>query len=204
LKIPKHCYGIVARELTSKGGSSRDRRSPEAIRRAFRGFLEVAAADGVTVAHVQLLGVGRSRAFQPWISLVQMARAYGQWVREADSATDQSQVRVVVYVVDPGVLTLLGGGHIDLMEQLEDACLCINVEIIDASGQADTHHMIVDPAATIGSLSLFAAPSGMPRLYAHPVPTRKFKPMGLSDAQQVTFRGFGLVSGSTLIVDYRS
>ena len=202
-KSLKQCYGIVARELTGKGGSSRDRRSPEAIRSAFRGFLEVAAADGVTVAHVQLLGVGKLRAFQPWVSLVQMARAYGQWVRETDFAINQSQVRVVVHVVDPGVLALLGGGYIDLMEQLEDTSLCISVEIIDANGQPDTHHVLVDPAATVGSLSLFPAQAGTPRLYAHPVPTRRSKPVDWSHAQEVTFRGFGLVSGSTLFVDYR-
>jgi hypothetical protein len=202
-KSPKHCYGIVARELISKGGSSRDRRSPDAIRRAFRGFLEVTAADGVTVAHVQQLGVGRLRVFQPWISLVQMARAYGQWVRDSATAAGRSPVRVVVHVVDPGVLALLDGGHIDLMEQLEDTCLSISVEIIDTRGQADTHHVIVDPAATIGSLSLFPASAVMPKLYAHPVPTHNFKPMDLSDAQQFTFRGFGLVSGSTLIIDYQ-
>jgi hypothetical protein len=193
---PTRCYGIVARELTSKAGSSRDRRSPEVIRKAFREFLDVAAQDDVTVAHVQLLGAGKLHAFQPWISLVQMARAYGQWVR------DGGDLHVVVYVVDPGVIALLSACHIDLMEQLEDNQLCISVEVIDAIGQPETHHVIVDPAATIGSLELLVARAG-PRLYAHPVPTRQFKSVLLSNVREVSFREFGLVTGSTLIVDYR-
>jgi SIR2-like domain len=200
----ERCYGIVARELTGVGGSPRDRRSPEAIRKAFRAFLDVVEAERVEVAHVQLLSAGRHRVFQPWVSLVQMARAYGQWARESSREGGVPRVRVVVYVVDPGVIALLTGGHIDLVEQLEDTHLRISVEIFDARGQAEVHHLIVDPAARIGSLSLFSVPGRMPKLYAHPVPTRKFEPMELGQARPISFRDFGLVSGSTLVVDYRA
>jgi len=117
VKLQGHAYGIVARELLSHDGSSRDRRSPDAIRLAFREFLELMCSNGIREAHVQLLAAGKSRVFHPWVSLVQMTRAYGQWFRE--NGRDHP-LRTKIYVVDPGVIALLSGGHIDLAEQLEE------------------------------------------------------------------------------------
>jgi hypothetical protein len=131
-----------------------------------------------------------------------MARAYGQWVRER-GAVETPTLRVIVYVVDPSVIALLSAGHIDLVEQLEDSPLRIAIESIDAFGNSDLQHLIVSPTAQIESLSLFTLRPGVPKLSARPVPTRQFAPISLTEARQVSFRDFGLVSGSTLVADYR-
>src|SRR5262249_45825178 len=73
----RQAYGIVAREFMS------DERTPEAVRNAFRDFLDVARGHGLRRVHVQLLAAGDDRSFEPWVSLVQMARAYGEWFRES-------------------------------------------------------------------------------------------------------------------------
>ena len=193
-------FGIVARLPIERGVlSSREARSPEAIRLSFLSFLDVVAASGGSVAHVQLLAAGSGRVFHPWVSLVQMARAYGQWCKSTASS-----VRVVLYVVAPDVVMLLNGGYLDLTEHLEDAPIRISVEVIDFFGTVQTHHRLVDPCATLGSLSVLAPPSLAPRrVYALPRPQLRSVPMGFDEVQSMQLRDFGLVSGSTLVFDYR-
>ena len=84
LGLPQ-AFGIVARELIAEqkpdAYSSQDRRSPLVIATAFRAFLTLAAVRGYKTAHIQLLAAGRHLVFPPWVSLAQMARAFGEWTR---------------------------------------------------------------------------------------------------------------------------
>ncbi|WP_157650680.1 SIR2 family protein [Burkholderia ubonensis] len=197
-------FGIVARLPLERGVlSSRDARSPEAIRRSFVSFLDAVATRGATTAHVQLLAAGVSKVFHPWISLVQTARAYGQWFRARPHGAPP--LRVVLYVVAPDVVTLLNGGYLDLSEHLQDAQMRIGVEVIDFFGRAQSHHQLVDASAPLGSLPEFNMKSAMiPRVYALPIPRLRSTPMPLDhEAREMQLRDFGLVSGSTLVVDYR-
>lgn len=207
-------FGIVARLLLEDGvQSSREARSPEAIRLSFASFLDVVASRGATIAHVQLLAAGDKRAFHPWISLVQMARAYGQWFEARPHGTPP--LRVVLYivapdvvapdVVAPDVVTLLNGGYLDLSEHLQDAQIRIGVEVIDFFGRAQSHHQLADASTRLGSLPVFATESPTPpRVYALPTPQLRSAPMPFdSVAREMQLRDFGLVSGSTLVVDYR-
>ena len=99
-------YGIAARE----GGE--DGRTPRVVYEAFQRALEILCAKGYQRLHVQLLAAGPGRSFRQWTSLVQMARAYGAWYRRCPD----NRLRVSLYVVDPSVITLLCGGHINLAE----------------------------------------------------------------------------------------
>jgi len=198
-------FGVVARLLLECGvESSRDARSPEAIRLSFVSFLDVAASQGATIAHVQLLAAGEKRVFHPWISLVQMARAYGQWY--VDRPCGATPLRVVLYVVAPDVVTLLNGGYLDLSEHLQDTQMRIGVEVIDFFGRAQSHHELVNASTLLGSLPEFNVKSPRtPRVYALPTPRLRSEPMPLdNEARVMQLRDFGLVSGSTLVVDYQA
>jgi hypothetical protein len=195
-------YGIVARELDDDSPSSRDRRSPEAIRLAFRDFLDHMHRKRVRRVHVQLLSAGQSRVFQPWVSLSQMARAYGEWFRHMSSKGLGDLPRATVYVVDHSVITLLQGGYLDLAQELQGTPLRISVEVIDAFGRRERHHQITPADARIGDL-IAKYTFREPLVSARPAPRRDPKPKRLGAVLDLRAREFGLVSGSTLVVDYR-
>lgn len=202
-KSDKRILGIVARGLIEDGvRSPRDARSPEAIRLSFLSFLDFVASRGASVAHVQLLASGKSKVFHPWVSLVQMARAYGQWFK--NRPLKAPPLHVVLYVVAPDVVTLLSGGYLDLTEHLEGAQIRVSVEVIDFFGRVLTYYQLVDPSAALGSLSVFAAKSAVPpRVHVLPTPQLRSTPTPLDQIDDMQLRDFGLVSGSTLVVDYR-
>ena len=194
---PGNCsYGIVARAMDG------DDRSPEVTRVAFFESLREIGLLGIDTLHVQLLAAGPGKVFAPWISLVQMARGYGQWIRTCRNGTAMT---VHVYVVDPAVLGLLHGSFLDLTEHIEAIKIRIGVEVIDASGAIERYDEIVDPdekVATIVNLTPHAR-GKQPTLSAQPAPRRGQRARSLSTVGDVTVQEFGLVHGSTLIVDFR-
>jgi hypothetical protein len=200
----KGAYGIVARELSNASGSSRDRRSPEAIRVAFRDFLRVVDSQKCKRAHVQILSAGESRAFQPWISLAQMARAYGRWSRERSPADANDFLQVIVYIVDPGVIALLQGGYLNLLQELQDGPVNVNVETIDSTGNAERHHCLVPSNAKLDAFVKSPLIGPEPVVYALPMSKHRFEPLPLREVATRQIGELGLVSGSTLVVDYRA
>jgi hypothetical protein len=163
-------------------------------------FLHKMEDKGIRVAHVQLLGAGRSRVFHPWICLVQMARAYGDWF--ASKKRGDNPLRLNVYVVDPAVIALLHGGYVNIAEHLERSPLRIAVEIIDTKGRIDRYHKIVQPNATLRDIT-GRLRKGKPRVYAFPAPSSRFDQRSFDHSEDTGVREFGLVTGSTLIIDYR-
>ena len=200
----KNVYGIVARELMNKGDSSRDRRSPEAIRIAFLKSLKKAEEHGIKVLHVQLLGAGENKVFHPWISLIQMAKAYGQFFRERKYLNYVS-LSVHLYVVDPSIIALLQGSFIDLVEHLEDSRLLIGIEVIDTSGNVTRYHQFVNADDKLAKLvgKSVRIQKHPPTVSVHPTPLLDSKPKPLPNVQGLKVKNLGLVSGSTLIIDYR-
>lgn len=166
---------------------------------AFHDFLCCMDSRAVRVAHVQLLAAGSLRVFAPWVSLIQMARAYGQWFRARERPELSESLVVNVYVVDPGLIVLLQGNFIDLLKELEDISLHIEIEVIDALGEAEREHNILPADAKVATLVKTRPKGKEPRVYAHPRP----KLGGQSGGPDQSLREFGLVSGSTLIIDYR-
>ena len=186
-------YGIVAREPQG------DRRSPRVVRTAFEDALRFSATQDVETLHVQLLAAGPNRAFRPWISLVQMARAYGNWFR----TKPDNRVRVRLYVVDPGVLALLQGSFIDLAEHLEDTGIRISIQTYPGAG-ASRHQRIVDPSTPVATLiNDYPAIGGMPRIDVSPPFHSYPRGRGQGTEARATVEDLGLVSGSTLFLDYR-
>jgi hypothetical protein len=202
LDAPKRAYGIVARELIEDSATAGDRRSPEAITTAFRKFLDVARSRNYRKIHVQLLAAGPEREFEPWISLVQMARAYGEWYRDNKIAANDAIV-ATVYVVDPGVLALVEGGYIDIGRELQGTPIHVNVEAIDKTRRGDRYHMLTPTDQPISSLVRTLPSQLKPFVYAFPSPTKHFDPKPLDKVLNKTAREFGLVSGSTLVIDFR-
>ena len=196
----KNVYGIVAREL-----SSEDQRSPEAIRIAFLKSLKTAEKDGIKVFHVQLLGAGKDKTFPAWISLIQMTKAYGQFFRERKYLNYVS-LSVHLYVFDPSIIALLQGSFIDLVEHLEDSRLLIGIEVIDTSGNVTRYHQFVNADDKLAKLvgKSVRSQKHPPTVSVHPTPLLDSKPQPLPDIQGLKVKNLGLVSGSTLIIDYRS
>jgi hypothetical protein len=199
---PKRSYGVVARELNTGSRLLEDQRSPEVIRTSFKDFLSIARSAKIRKAHLQLLAAGPERSFEPWISLVQMARAYGEWFRENDIGAKDAII-ATVYVVDRGVIALMEGGYVDLARELQGTPIHVNIEVIDSTRRGDRYHMLVDTDKTIGSLVGVLRAQRKPFVYAFPTPTKQFSPKPLDEISKLSVREFGLVSGSTLVVDFR-
>lgn len=194
-KTAPHAFGIVAR--TEKG----DERTPRAIRDAFKAFLFHLHDRGYHAAHVQLLAAGVYRQFAPWVSLAQMARAYGEWAR--DLRETPPPVEVTVYVEDAGVIALLQGGFLDLSEELDGGRLRISVESIDTRGSSARYYELVRADAQLSTLAELAHSDGTELLSCTPKAKYSDEAVRFSKVRKLTFRDFGLVSGSTLHVDCR-
>ena len=196
-KDPANVYGIVARKLID-GAPPQDRRSPYAIQKAFLESLKKVADDNIRVLHVQLLASGELKEFHPWVALTQMIRAYGQWFR--DSKNPSLSVRL--YVVDPAIIALLHGSFINTAEHLEDTPLHIGVEVIDAAGRATWSHQFVKADTPLAELAVERNLPTPRTVRVRPKPSRDFTCIKFIDAKDLTIQELGLVSGSTLILDY--
>ena len=120
-------FGICARE----NHNGDELRTPKVIADAFFGALQHFETIGVKKLHVQLLAAGEKRSFPPWISLLKMARGYGDYARKSQN----TPVTVNVYVVDPGVISLLDRGHLDISSELERADFTIEIVRKTKSGE---------------------------------------------------------------------
>ena len=190
-------YGIVARDF---GDDDRATRSPEAIRKALIAFFEHARETGYTTLHIQVLAAGRHRAFASWVSLTQMARAFGEWCGKSPS--DTARPRVIVHVVDSELLALLDGGFLDLREALVDAPLRLQIEVVEPGGERSRYHALVPATTTLGDVADVTATNFDPTVAALPKPVHRAVPLSLKRVAHLTLRDFGLVSGSTLVIDY--
>lgn len=194
-------YGIVARESyeSDEGG---DERSPEAVRRSFMAFLDLMQQRGVRHVHVQLLAAGRRRVFAPWVSLVQMARGYGAWAQTQVARPGAALVRATVYVVDPAVLALLQGGHLDINEQLDDRMLRVHIVVLDADGQPTRHHELLQPDKPLRTLPELQRAGVRPAIHCVPSARVSRASVAYEDLLAMSFRELGLVSGGTLVLDF--
>ena len=190
-----NAFGIVARE-------SGDERTPRAIREAFYEFLKHAHEQGIHKVHMQLLAAGKQRQFAPWVSLAQMARAYGDWARQF--GTKRPPVEATVYVVDPGVLSLLQGGFLDVSEELDGGHLRISVDSIEADGSSSRYFELVSADAKLSTLPELRRCSHSALLSCTPKARYEATPVPYGTVTNLTFRDFGLVSGSTLHIDCRT
>lgn len=204
-------YGIVARELIDPDESrisletSRDRRSPDAIRKAFTAFLHQMIRKNTRVAHVQLLAAGKHSVFHPWVAVVQMARAYGEWCADRMKICKDGTLLVRLYVVHPGVVSLLQGGYINIAEQLDCTAVRIMIETIDRNGRSDRHHRIIGNNTKLRTLTGSPLSRNAPHVYTYPISRLNTGPMLLTDEiADLDVRDFGLFSDSVLIIDYRS
>lgn len=200
VRWPKHprVFGVVARSSTERGT---DARTPQAILDAFVAFLHFAQKERYKAVHVQLLAAGEKRVFAPWVSIVQMARAYGDWYRSGPGG--HRRVEAYVYVVDQSVLALLQGGFIDLAQPLQGGRLGINVDTYDASGACSRYHELVSGDDYVGSLKELRNCPEYAHVHALPKPRRDSVPIPCAEVERVSFRNFGLVPGSTVVIDFR-
>jgi hypothetical protein len=208
-KGPSSLYGIVARELVASkvlGERPPDRRSPDAIRQAFYNFLEQMTKLGVRTVYVQLLAAGRYRTFHPWVSLVQMARAYGEWhrVQLADDPFGHRLIDVNICAADPSVFALLQGNFIDLGEQLEATLLRVTIEVIQENQEVVRHYRFIESTAELSTIipHVDRIVTPYPSVYALPEIRRERTDADFLSDIRKSVRDFGLVSGSTLVIDF--
>lgn len=194
-EIPR-AYGIVARELP--GRSSRDRRSPSAIRTALASFLDCAQVNGIQTAHIQLLAAGSSRVFPPWVALAQMARAVGDWTRRCGD----SSLRVRVYVVDPSVRSLLEAGQLNLLPELDGAPMPITVELLLRDGTSEQQFLYAHRSDYLSDLARRIGVDGSPSVRTRPAFRLRSRPAPLNQIGQDPVEEH-LLAGSTLTFDFR-
>jgi hypothetical protein len=90
LKGLQRAYGIVARDMDPER-TSRDQRSAEAILTAFQDFLLRMHDKQVRQVHVQLLGAGKGRVFQPGSPLVKWRGPTGRSFAKAVPRAENRQ-----------------------------------------------------------------------------------------------------------------
>jgi hypothetical protein len=194
--------GIVARDPDIL--KSREARSPGAVYAAFEQFLDDAQRANKTVALVQLLAAGHLKTFESWMSLVQMARAYGRWAQE-QHAKGNALLKVVVYLYrDDDVLALMNGGYLDIAENLEDAPMRLFLETIDVTGRVQRQHWMIEASKSLRDVSSFGGLSSSPAIHVLPVPGKGVEPVPFRHIADAPLSSLGLVSGSTLVADYRA
>lgn len=103
-------FVVVARDLATDS----DYRDARVIREAAAELLKEAAASGFESVNTMLLAAGRHRKFPPYVSLIQMVKAFAAYKR----LNSESTLRLSIYVVDPSVLSLLSSGRLDVIELL--------------------------------------------------------------------------------------
>ena len=198
-------YGIAARE------GDKDLRTPRVAEEAFQRALCILSDKEYHRLHVQLLAAGLGRTFSQWISLVQMARAYGAWYR----SNPKNRLHVIVYVVDPSVISLLRGGRLDLAEHLDDTLLRVTVMIVAPEGSVERYVKTVPPKCTVEILTRDLLAREIPNHDEHGPRLEVYPPvydprrgiervLKLPSCRSASVEDLGLVSGSTLIVDYRA
>ncbi len=186
-------YGIVAR-------GEGDVRSPKVVRTAFATALDFLNGRKVSQLHVQLLAVGPGRTFRPWISLVQMARAYGDWYR----ASTDNRLSVHLYVVDPSVTALLQDSFLNLAEHLENTDLRVDIDVL-RSTDINRHQRLVSRCTRLRELlSDLPHDDAVPRISVKPTvyTDQPDPPLRATEVLDRTVEDMGLVSGSTLVLDY--
>ena len=194
-------FGIIARDERMPGDDavgSADLRSFQAVQKAFLDFLRfVGSSKKYRGVHVQLLAAGGKKAFPPWVSLVQMARAFGAWAR----ANEDSELSVSVYVVDPDVLRLLRAGHLDLSFEIAGVANRITVEVVDRMGRRTRQFVFSEREETLGALAERVGVFGNPRISVRPSVRGKLKRNRLNrlNAEPVESHA---ISGSTVVFDF--
>jgi hypothetical protein len=203
-----HLYAVAARDIWSQfDAGSRDLRSPEAVRQGFRAFLDFASANGVTLVRSMLLAAGRTRTFEPWVSLAQMARAYGEWYSCWSQAGTGEPIKVVIHVVTDDVLVQLRNGQFGLAERLRGSSeIRFRVEIIDRSGNVHVEQHVASEDQALEELPVLKLVQSMePALGVYPYgrPSSVLRKLQFTEILKISLKNFGIVTGSTLIVNYR-
>jgi hypothetical protein len=134
-------YAVIAREPDGE-------RSLASVYWGTREILGRALEDGFTTVRAQLLasgpglGAGGSPPYWPMHALCEMAAAFGDFARV--KAGDR-ELRMVVHVVDQGVLSELRRGRLSLEEHL--ACIDLRLWVsIELPGQSPVYHVVHVPA----------------------------------------------------------
>jgi hypothetical protein len=197
----KPCYIVAARDPDLAG---RGARSLKHVNPAVRALLNRALRDGFEVVHLQLLAAGRLQVFPATFSLIEIARAYGQWRRRHMS----SNVRLVVYVVDPLVLFNVSTGRTQVQELLSVEPARFWVEVICENKQV-VRIPVEFPCGTqlCVILNMFRVPASQDwHVVVRPAPQRA-EPGEARDTAALageTMTELGVVPGSTLmLVDAR-
>ena len=157
----------------------------------------------IKVVHLQLLSAGQGKVFPAWISLVQIARAFGQWLKARQGDDVDAGLQLIVYVYDPSVIFLLQLGAVDLAAELECSPIRVGVEIVRSDGGVSWQNGYVHPEALAReALNEFGEMREV-AISLVPAPEAKFSPISANDIGDMTIGQLGVAAGTTIVLDYR-
>jgi hypothetical protein len=196
-------YVARARDESRTGRKARDARI---VFDAFREALDCARQDQFTGMQTTLLAAGQYRVFSPYVSLIQMVRAYAAWSRQQEPGF---HLTISVGRDNPGktssrVPHLLTSGRLSLIDLVEVEELRFWVEIWRSPSDVSRFLEIADERSTLRSImqrygisngewSAVVVPS--PVQEAEAIPARQVFEDGPEDWTVV---GAGIIPGSTL------
>ena len=196
-------YVAQARDDGQTGRKARDARI---VFDAFREALDCARQDQFTGMQTTLLAAGQNRVFSPYVSLIQMVRAYSAWSKQQEQGF---HLTISVGRDNPGktssrVPHLLTSGRLSLIDLVEVEELRFWVEIwrsptdvlrfLEIADERSTLRSIVERyGVSNGKWSAVVVPS--PVQEAESIPAREVFDDG---PESWTVVGAGIIPGSTL------
>ncbi len=197
----KRCYAVAARNPNRHGRAAR---SLEYLHPAVSALLDRVWNDGFEVVHMQLLAAGRLQIFPPTWSLIETARAFGQWRRRHPSR----QLRLFVYVLDPLVLFNVSTGRLAFHELLSVDTASFWLEVVRAGNKVMRIPVQYACQTLLGEvLDEFRIPRSPEwHVWVRPAPRRMTanEPSSTQDLAEQPLTSLGIVPGSTLaFVDAR-
>lgn len=193
-------YIVVARDPEESGRDARDSRN---IAPATADLMRVATRDGFERVDAMLLAAGRKRIFPQHVSLDAMVRGYCQWRAEVG---DERPVHVplVVYTVDPALISLLDSRRIDLVAMTNTAEVRFWIEIRMGPGSPSPALEVASSSSTLREiLDGLAIPHEGWSVEVRPAPTRHHRPRPMAEVVRdggTSLVDFGILSGSTLVL----
>ncbi|HTV21075.1 MAG TPA: SIR2 family protein [Polyangiaceae bacterium] len=181
-----------------------DERSLMAIYESCFALFEHIESLGLERIHLQLIAAGRNdgadiRTFPARYSLVQIARAWGDFTRTY-ARRDNPRVRLLsVYVMDEYVYREVAIGRIDIAELLDCPDLRFFCEILRDDGEIERRLFQMTPHQELGQLSTelnLDAPSWSARV--SPSPGLEDAWIELDTCKGRSLQELGIVSGSTV------
>ncbi|MFH6785222.1 SIR2 family NAD-dependent protein deacylase [Methylobacterium sp. MA0201] len=188
-------YAAIIRRLAEQSGEARDARLVGPVMAA---VLDAATRDGVDRLHLYPLATGQRRTFPPYVSLMEILRAYRRW----KSSNPSQRLRLSIHTDNEFLINLISSRRIDPLDMLSSSSIRFWIEITRSE---ENIIRIYDEADETTTLKTIFEKHSIPEnwLYSvRPAPGKKSirRQVGMACDDASTMESEGIFLGSVLRV----